>query len=51
LGPATFSGTYVITGGTGRFSSATGTGAISGAFTPTGTDVPVQTAITGSVQP
>jgi hypothetical protein len=49
-GPDVFSGTYVVTDGTGKFSSASGgTGAINGSqFVPGGLG---QVAITGSLQP
>lgn len=48
-----FTGSYVINGGTGKYSSATGAGTIgtSGSFLSVSTNVPSQASFNGSVQP
>jgi hypothetical protein len=47
-----FNGTYTVTGGSGKYSStSTGTGALNGDQTNTGTGTPAHAALTGSIQP
>lgn len=46
-----FNGTYVVTGGGGKFSSASGTGAINGSQVSPGSGTPQQVSIVGTVQP
>jgi len=46
-----FNGTYVVTGGGGKFSSASGTGAINGSQASPGSGTPQQVSIVGTVQP